>query len=404
MLEFAGLRRKAPVMSTLVMIPPTPVQVLEQERVVLDKKFVEGMARHCERWPGPVHCILRRGAHKIPFGAEYAKQDLGFALSVIDSDAAVPNSALEDAGLILCSGDMVHELDMWRRMVQAQHAKLVYVVEYTLETRLRIAWHDRGRGALRKLYSMGWNLAQERHRRRAFRAADGVQVNGYPAHEVYGRLNSNCLLYLDNRMTLELFARPEEMDARAAYLRGGGPIRLIHSGRLEPMKGAQDLLPVARGLLDAGVEFTLDIYGTGTLESELSRAAAQPGLKGRVRLHGPVDFVETLVPAARQEADLFLSCHRQSDPSCTYMEAMGCGLPVLGYNNRMWSALQRESGGGWAVPMGRVEALSRTIAELAAARERLLEAGARALAFAQANDFETVFAQRMAHLRDTLAR
>lgn len=391
-------------MSTLVLIPPAPVQVLEQERVVLDKKFVEGMARHCEGWPGPVHCILRRGAHKIPFGAEYAKQDLGFALSVIDSDAAVPNSALEEAGLIVCSADTVGELDLWRSIRQGNMAKLVYVLEYTLDTRLRIAWLDRGRGALHKLYTSGRLLAQEPRRRRAIRAADGLQANGFPAYESYGGLNSNSLLYLDNRMTPELFARPEELAARAAYLSEGGPLRLIHSGRLEPLKGAQDLLPVARRLLEVKVDFTLDIYGTGSLESELSRSASQPEFGGRVRVHGPVDFVDTLVPESRQRADLFLSCHRQSDPSCTYIEAMGCGLPVLGYDNRMWSALQRESGGGWAVTMGRVEALSRTIAELAAAPERVLAAGERALAFAQANDFETVFPQRMAHLRDTLAR
>ena len=42
-------------------------------------------------------------------------------------------------------------------------------------------------------------------------------------------------------------------------------------------------------------------------------------------------FESELVPWMRQEADIFLSCHRQDDPSCAYLEAMGCGLPVLGY-------------------------------------------------------------------------
>lgn len=81
--------------STLLMIPPAPVQEPEPGRVVLDKKFDEGMVLHCGHWPGQVHCILRRKARDIPFGAEFARQDLGFRLSVIDADAAVPESAIE---------------------------------------------------------------------------------------------------------------------------------------------------------------------------------------------------------------------------------------------------------------------------------------------------------------------
>ena len=43
---------------------------------------------------------------------------------------------------------------------------------------------------------------------------------------------------------------------------------------------------------------------------------------------GVVDFETELVPFTRQNADIFLGCHRQSDPSCTYLEAMGCGVAV----------------------------------------------------------------------------
>ena len=63
------------------------------------------------------------------------------------------------------------------------------------------------------------------------------------------------------------------------------------------------------------------------------------GLSDRVRLHGPVPFETRLVPLSRQTADVFVSCHVQSDPSCTYLEAMGCGLPVVGFANRMLAAL-----------------------------------------------------------------
>ena len=68
------------------------------------------------------------------------------------------------------------------------------------------------------------------------------------------------------RMTPDLFATEAEMRARETLRAAGGPLRLVYSGRLETMKGAQDLLPVARRLIERGVDFTLDIFGTGSLD------------------------------------------------------------------------------------------------------------------------------------------
>ncbi|MFN4130841.1 MAG: glycosyltransferase, partial [Paracoccaceae bacterium] len=200
------------------------------------------------------------------------------------------------------------------------------------------------------------------------------------------------LLYLDGRMRAAMMATPDEMAAKAAHR---GPLRIVHSGRLEPMKGAQDLVPIARALAAAGVDFTLDVFGTGALEAEV-RAGAE-ALGGRLRLHDPVDFETALVPWMRRNADVFLSCHRQADPSCTYLESLGCGVPVLGYANDMWGRMAAESGGGWAVSLGDRRALSDRLVGLAQGRAGLTKAAAAGLQFAQAHGFETEFAQRMAH-------
>lgn len=49
--------------------------------------------------------------------------------------------------------------------------------------------------------------------RRALRAADGVQANGYPAMTAYGRLNDETCLYLDNRSKRDTMATAFEMRA-----------------------------------------------------------------------------------------------------------------------------------------------------------------------------------------------
>lgn len=378
-------------MPHLMMLAPAPVIRLPDGRLRLDVKYVDGMRAHVALWDGKVSAVVWEGAGAVPFGADYAPQDLGFDLTVLPAGAAVPAMG---ADLIAAPADMAEALALaWGPV------PVVFVVEYTIGTRLRIVALDRDRGLMRKARSVLWNVAVERRRRAAFRRAAGVQCNGYPAFDAYAGMNRHAMLYLDGRMRAQMMATPEEMAARAART---GPLRLVHSGRLEPMKGAQDLVPVCRALVAAGVEFSLDVFGTGALEAELRASAADLG--GRLRLHAPVDFGSVLVPWMRAHADLFLSCHRQADPSCTYLESLGCGVPVLGYANEMWGRMAAETRAGWAVPLGDRRALSDRIVRLGADRGAVTAAGSAGLSFAQAHAFEAEFSRRMAHFAACLPK
>ena len=113
-----------------------------------------------------------------------------------------------------------------------------------------------------------------------------------------------------------------------------------------------------------------------------------------------MDFETELAPLTRTGADVFLSCHRQSDPSCTYLEAMGCGLTVAGYANRMWGPMTADAGAGVAAPLGDTQALAAAIVGLDRDRAGLAEACARSLAFSRAHDFPSEYKRRMDHLKE----
>lgn len=385
----------------LLMIAPAPVEPLGGGRLRLDGKFVDGMRLHQELWRGPVDCILWRGGG-LPFGQEVAEGDLGFGLTVLNPGAPVTARHLAGSAVVAASADMHETLDL-ARPCREVGAKLCYVLEYTLGARLTIVRLDRDRSALQRLRSAVWHLRQDRRRRAAIRAADALQVNGYPAEQAYARLSRDCLLYLDGRLRRDMLATSDALARRAARLRRGDPLRIVHSGRLEPLKGAQDLLPVARGLRRRGVGFTLDVFGTGRLSAEIAAGIAAEGLSSHVRLHDPLPFQAGLVPWVTENADLFLSCHRQADPSCTYLETMGCGVPVIGYDNAMWRRMAAEAGAGWVRPMGRPDALAEGIAAIAADRGALIAAADRALAFARQYVFEAEFRKRMDHLARLVA-
>ncbi len=389
-------------MSKLLMIAPAPVIELSDGSLKLDVKFVDGMRLHVAGWHGPVVCILQRGAAHIPFGATYQRADLDFDLQIVDPGNAIPLAGLQPKDLIFAAADMFEVLHLADPEERPKGTKLIYSIEYDLPTRMRIVSLDRSRNLLRKIRSKLWLLGIEKRRRSAFRQCDGVQANGYPALSAYKDLNANTLVYLDGRMSADLMATPEEQLSRAQHLRSGAPLRLVHSGRLETMKGAQDLVPLANDLRDAKVDFTLDIFGDGSLATEMSRDIADSGLEHVVRMHGAVDFETELVPFTRNNADLFISCHLQSDPSCTYLETLGCGVPIVGYGNDMWKEMAHKSGGGWAVSFGDRGALKTAILQVSETPEMAVAASESGLSFAQQHPFEVEFQKRMAHLRATV--
>ena len=294
-------------MPKLLMIAPAPVIEKDSGELVLDVKFVEGMRLHVEQWDGPVTCILKRGAADIPFGMTYDPADLGFDLKVISPDTQFPVDGLTERDLIFAAADMHDVLHLAAPGFRPPGAKLIYAIEYDLNTRMQIASLDKNRSFLRKARTKLWLMNQERRRRSALRKCDGIQANGYPAFAAYSPLNKQSMMYLDGRMESAAMVTSDEQAARAAYLRSGAPLRIVQLGRLETMKGGQDLIPVAKALQKSGIDFKLDILGTGSLDAEIKADIAAAGLGDVVHMHGPVSFSAVLVPFFRQCADAIRS-------------------------------------------------------------------------------------------------
>jgi glycosyltransferase involved in cell wall biosynthesis len=176
-------------------------------------------------------------------------------------------------------------------------------------------------------------------------------------------------------------------------------LRLLFSGRLVAMKGGDHLIRVASELQRLGTAFEMTICGGGCQEPQMKAEVARLGLGDRVKFAGVLDFKTDLTPMVKRRADLFVCCHRSGDPSCTYLETMACGVPIVGYENEAFKGLVRESGAGWATEMDRPVRLASKIAELAANRRAIVDASRQALAFARLWTFEETFKARIEHLK-----
>jgi glycosyltransferase involved in cell wall biosynthesis len=283
------------------------------------------------------------------------------------------------------------------KVCRSAGAALVYVSEYSLRTRCQIIRAETANPILRWRREK-WTTRLETRCRRAVAAADGVQCNGTPTFVAYRPVNRNPLLYFDTRVRLGEMASAQTLALRRAELLNGGPLRLAFSGRLVPMKGVDHLPLVAAQLKRLGVAFTMDICGGGTLEPGLRAAIQGLGLATCVNLRGVLDFQTELVPLISRRADLFVCCHPQGDPSCTYLETMACGTPIAGYANEAMDGLLRLSGAGWATPMNDPKALAERIAALDRRRSELVQASASARSFASRHSFEHAMRRRVDHL------
>ncbi|UAK23029.1 glycosyltransferase [Sphingomonas nostoxanthinifaciens] len=379
---------------TLIVLPSVPL-AHDGERLFMDIKAVEGLSLYADLWPGPVHCLMRVGDRSaIAFGRSYLPSELPFKVIPFEGDLP-PTALLDEGAVVLAAGDSHLDIDLPARTA----TPLVFIIEYTLATRLRILQLDRG-WSLGALKSALWTLKTERRRRRAFRASAGLQANGTPAFDAYRAMSPSPMLYFDSRLRLDQMPTPEQVDAKADAIRAGRPLRLAFSGRLERMKGADHLVPTLAALAKRGIAFTFDLYGEGSLKPAIAAAAAAAGIADAVRIHGGVPFDEELVPLLKDRTDLFLCLHRQADPSCTYLETIGCGVPIVGYDNAAFAGVLALGETGIATPMDRPEQAAAAIATLNADRPRLARMARDAAAIGRAHGFEATFAARITHLRD----
>ena len=364
----------------------------------LDRKFRDGMEQSCTSWPGRIRAIMEVQdiASLPPFGAwRWRPEEASFDLETIEAGQTLTEAHLADVAVLQASADDHRQLDA-PSLCERTGTACVYVIELTLRTRLGLTRYS-DVPLFRKLKTAVWQVLNELRLSRAMRRAQGMQANGLPAYQAFGSSTPLPMLYFDTRLRKDAVVTAAELEARLAVLRERGPIRLAFSGRLVPEKGGDALVPLALRLRQLAVPFTLDVYGTGRLNDRIRKEVDAHRLSDCVRLHGAVDFDRTLMPVLKESVDLFVCCHRQGDPSCTYAETLGCGVPIVGFANEAFASMASMHDIGWSVPMGDVAGLARLVARLAADREDIRAKSIAAMHFAQKNHFESVVDLRMKH-------
>jgi len=385
------------VADALCVLPSLRVGQDSDGRIVLTRKFIDGAAAYARLWPGPVVvCAARRMEEDSNLDLMSVDAgDLPFAFLWREDSPAALAEQIRGARLVLAS--LIERHTGLADLCGEFGPPLVYVAEHNLETRRQMIRSETANPLLRWRREL-WSARVERRLEQSVRLAAGVQCNGTPAYEAYRTISPRALLYFDTRVRRDMLAVPEVVRQRTGELLDGGPLRLAFSGRLIRLKGADHLLPVAAHLKRMHVPFTLDICGGGALEGKLRAQIRRLGLSGQVTMRGVMDFHRELIPFIARRVDLFVCCHRQGDPSCTYLETMSCGTPIAGYDNGAFRGLVKTSSVGWLSLPDHPEQLARCVAQLNNDRAQLAHASTAALQFARRHTFEDTMRRRVDHM------
>ena len=229
--------------------------------------------------------------------------------------------------------------------------------------------------------------------------AAALHCNGYPIYDAMTRRHANCLLYLDSRVRSDMVIGPEELGARLADRPRRRP-KLLYSGRFARMKGACDVVATGILMLKSGLAFELHLYGQGPEKARMQAMIDEHGAGHAIQIHDALPFPQLF--EISKSFDLFVCCHIQSDPSCTYLEAHGAGLAIAGYDNRMWRRLCGEARSGIISPMGDPGGLAQRIIAFVGSPD-FDPACRQARKFASEHSFESEFERRVTDIRVHLA-
>jgi glycosyltransferase involved in cell wall biosynthesis len=188
--------------------------------------------------------------------------------------------------------------------------------------------------------------------------------HGMDCFETYAPDCKNPHLVHDIHVGADNLITPSGLSDRLSHL-ASRPLRFAYAGRLHQEKGIFDWIEALSVVAKAGIDFEARWFSPGGGPELVSaRNLVQTlGLTSRIEFPGTIDSHAHLLAELRT-FDAFVFCHKISESPRCLIEALQCGLPIIGYETSYSKDLIRVHGGGLLTPINRVADLAQCVISL----------------------------------------
>ena len=182
-----------------------------------------------------------------------------------------------------------------------------------------------------------------------YRKADHVVFQSEAVRNLYDEEIRSHSSVLPNPVSVACYASPDTKH------------RIVTAGRLHPQKNQAMLIRAFSEFLRNHRDYTLSIYGSGELESELKQLAADLGAESAVLFHGNVENIHQEIA----DAEMFVLSSDYEGLSNALLEAMMMGIPCISTACEGSTDVIRSGENGILVPVGDEEELYKAMCALA---------------------------------------
>jgi len=158
---------------------------------------------------------------------------------------------------------------------------------------------------------------------------------------------------------------------RCEFAEGSEKI-IMHISNFRPVKRVTDVVRVFKKVLDH-VDARLVMVGEGPEKMAAMGVAKQLGITDRIRYLGNYDNIESIIACA----DLIFQPSEHESFGLVPLEAMACGVPVLGTNSGGVSEVVRHGECGYLCEVGDIEAMAAAAIDILGDPEKSAAMGRR---------------------------
>jgi colanic acid/amylovoran biosynthesis glycosyltransferase len=253
----------------------------------------------------------------------------------------------------------------------------------------QVEWFQaKSKAGPRKPYYFALAALLKVYERKIIRMSSLGLFHGSDCYTAYSAYSSNSHLVHDIHLRKEDQISDAEIEARLRY---NGPIRIAYAGRAHRDKGIFDWIEALSLAARGGIEFRATWFGDGPELESARQKVTDANLLNHVKLPGSMTDHSALMEKLRSSFDVFMFCHKTRESPRCLVEALMCGLPIIGYTSHYARGLIKKHGGGMLTSPGYPELLIDSLSQFSRKRDSITKKAQRD---GQLYDDESVFRHR----------